>query len=101
MSLLWHKYGLLPRLRSLNHYFFLSNSFFLTHFLDLARAELRKPKTQASLVKLQSLLELVLAGEGGGGDGEKGHMFENIKVAMAPSGLYEWLLKALCHIRSY
>jgi gamma-tubulin complex component 2 len=82
---------LIPRLRSLKHYFFLSQSSFLTHLLDLSHTELRKSAKSASIVKLQSLLDLALNSDGGGED-----MFrEDVKVTMAGSGLYEWLLKVV------
>ncbi|KAF8722673.1 hypothetical protein AX14_009687 [Amanita brunnescens Koide BX004] len=55
---LFHKNRqLVPRLRSLKRFFFLSQSFFITH---LSHTELRKPSKSASVVKLQSLLELAL-----------------------------------------
>jgi hypothetical protein len=43
--------------------FFLALSSFLTHHLDLANAELKKPTKGVSIVRLQSLLELALTGE--------------------------------------
>ncbi|KAG9084908.1 hypothetical protein FS749_004838 [Ceratobasidium sp. UAMH 11750] len=108
---------LIPRLRSLKYYFFLPRSSFLTHFLDLAHLELRKPPKSANLVKLQSLLELaisgpeepvgfgsaaVVAGVGGNASGLSGgstietpSFREDVKVSMASSGLYEWLLKVV------
>jgi gamma-tubulin complex component 2 len=46
--------------RSIKRYFLLDQSDFLTHFLDLAGDELKKPIHDISLTKLQSLLELVL-----------------------------------------
>jgi gamma-tubulin complex component 2 len=80
---------LIPRLRSLKRYFFLSQSAFLTHFLDLAGPELRKPAKGVSTVKLQSLLDLAL------NSGESFKYKEDVKVVMATSGLYEWLLKVV------
>ncbi|CAE6340575.1 unnamed protein product [Rhizoctonia solani] len=109
---------LVPRLRSLKYYFFLPRSSFLTHFLDLAHLELRKPPKSANLVKLQSLLELAISGpeeptsfgsaavvSGVGGDGTSSSTTEtmvdapsfreDVKISMASSGLYEWLLKVV------
>ncbi|KAG8774004.1 hypothetical protein FRC12_002200 [Ceratobasidium sp. 428] len=108
---------LIPRLRSLKYYFFLPRSSFLTHFLDLAHLELRKPPKSANLVKLQSLLDLaisgpeepvgfgsaaIVAGVGGNASGPTGgstietpSFREDVKVSMASSGLYEWLLKVV------
>ncbi|PPR05252.1 hypothetical protein CVT24_008278, partial [Panaeolus cyanescens] len=62
LQLLLKDQQLIPRLRSLKRYFFLSQSSFLTHFLDLASTELRKTAKSASVVKLQSLLDVVLGG---------------------------------------
>lgn len=100
LQLLLRDQQLIPRLRSLKHYFFLSQSSFLTHLLDLAHGELRKSAKAASLVKLQSLLDLALTSDGcsGGGGSERaddGLFREDVKVGMAGSGLYEWLLKVV------
>jgi gamma-tubulin complex component 2 len=61
----------------------------LTHFLDLSASELRKPAKGVSLVKLQSLLDLAL------NSGESFGYKEDLKVTMASSGLYDWLLKVV------
>ncbi|EIW87341.1 hypothetical protein CONPUDRAFT_45986 [Coniophora puteana RWD-64-598 SS2] len=92
--------ALVPRLRCLRRVFFLAQSSFLTHFLDLAGSELRKPAKSASLVKMQSLLDLALAGYGGGeggqGDDGSGGMYkEDVKVTLASNALYEWLLNVI------
>ncbi|KAG0326622.1 hypothetical protein BGZ99_009294 [Dissophora globulifera] len=47
-------------LLSMKRYFFLDQSDFFTHFLDLASTELKRPWREVSLTKLQSLLDLVL-----------------------------------------
>ncbi|THU90397.1 gamma-tubulin complex component 2 [Dendrothele bispora CBS 962.96] len=92
LQLLLRTGELIPRLRSLKRYFFLSQSFFLTHLLDLSHNELRKTAKSASIVKLQSLLELTLNTDVQGED----TMFrEDVKVIMASSGLYEWLMKII------
>src|SRR5271154_4260818 len=92
LQLLLKDQQLIPRLRSLKRYFFLSQSFFLTHFLDLSHTELRKFGKSASIVKLQSLLDLALNTDAHGED----MLFrEDVKVTMAGSGLYEWLLKVV------
>jgi gamma-tubulin complex component 2 len=118
--LLLRDQALLLRLRSLKRFFFLSQSSFLTHFLDLAHSELRKSARAASLVKLQSLLELSLNTGGGGsvntsanvtwgsasastggieggkgGESDDALFREDVRVGMAASGLYEWLLKVV------
>ncbi|KAI0084948.1 Spc98 family-domain-containing protein [Irpex rosettiformis] len=92
LRLLLRDQQLILRLRSLKRYFFLSQSSFLTHLLDLSHSELRKSSKSASLVKLQSLLDLALNTDAVGEDA----MFrEDVKVTMATSGLYDWLLKVV------
>lgn len=80
---------LVPRLRSLKRYFFLSSSFFLTHLLDQAHSELRKSAKAASIVKLQSLMDLALREDNVSGDDAVYR--EDVKVILANSGLYDWL----------
>ncbi|KDQ10708.1 hypothetical protein BOTBODRAFT_36026 [Botryobasidium botryosum FD-172 SS1] len=92
LQLLLKDQSLVPRLRSLKYYFFLAQSSFLTHFLDLAHSELRKSSKSASIVKLQSLLYLSLNMNF---NSEEVEFREDIKVTMASSGLYEWLLKVV------
>ncbi|KIJ09112.1 hypothetical protein PAXINDRAFT_172617 [Paxillus involutus ATCC 200175] len=88
LQLLLQDQQLIPRLRSLKRYFFLSQSCFLTHLLDLAHTELKKPAKSASIVKLQSLLDLALTSEDA--------LFrEDVKASIASTGLYEWLLKVI------
>jgi len=82
--------GLVPRLNCLKRCFFLSHSSYLTHFLDLAHTELRKTAKAASLVKLQSLLDLALGTDAHGDDV---HFREDVRVTLATTGLYEWLLR--------
>ncbi|KAF5381666.1 hypothetical protein D9615_005466 [Tricholomella constricta] len=92
LQLLLKDQQLIPRLRSLKRYFFLSQSSFLTHLLDLSATELRKASKSASIVKLQSLLDLALNTDASGED----VLFrEDVKVTMAESGLYEFLLKVV------
>ncbi|KAJ3982332.1 Spc98 family-domain-containing protein [Lentinula detonsa] len=91
LQLLLKDQDLIPRLRSLKRYFFLSQSFFLTHLLDLSVNELRKSTRSPSLVKLQSLLELTLNTE----EREDTMFREDVKVVMAGSGLYDWLMKII------
>ncbi|KAM6494864.1 gamma-tubulin complex, DGRIP84/SPC97 component [Amanita muscaria] len=80
------------RLRSLKRFFFLSQSFFMTHFLDLSHSELRKASKVASVVKLQSLLDLALNTDLHGED----LLFrEDVKVTLADTGLYDFLLKVV------
>jgi gamma-tubulin complex component 2 len=44
----------------MKRYFFLDQSDYFTHFLDLAADELKRPWREMSLTKLQSLMDLVL-----------------------------------------
>lgn len=92
LQLLLRDQQLIPRLRSLKRYFFLSQSSFLTHMLDLSSTELRKASKSASIVKLQSLLDLALNTDASGED----VLFrEDVKVTMADSGLYAFLIKVV------
>jgi gamma-tubulin complex component 2 len=60
--------------------------------LDLSHTELRKSAKSASIVKLQSLLDLALNTDSHGED----VMFrEDVKATIAGSGLYEWLFKVV------
>ena len=100
VHVLLHDQKLLPRLRSLKHYFFLSQSAFLTTFLDAAHNELRKPPRSANKSRLQSLLDVSLNGENcprfsdkGDSSKEEETYREDVKVDMASTGLYEWLMK--------
>jgi gamma-tubulin complex component 2 len=88
LRLLLQDQQLIPRLRSLKRYFFLASSSFLTHLLDLAHTELKKPAKGVSIVKLQSLLDLSLTGEDAA-------FREDVRVSIASSGLYDWLLKVI------
>ena len=96
MKLLLHDQQLIPRLRSLRYYFFLSQSSYLTLFLDLAHSELRKSSRSASLSKLQSLLDVALNADGSRftPEGEPTYK-EDVKVHMAKQGVYEWLIVVL------
>ncbi|KAL1918322.1 uncharacterized protein VTP21DRAFT_2982 [Calcarisporiella thermophila] len=60
LEFLWKDQQLLARLRSLKRYFFLDQSDFLTHFLDAAADELKKPAKDVSATKLESLMDLAL-----------------------------------------
>jgi gamma-tubulin complex component 2 len=92
LNMLLQDQQLLSRLRSLKRFFFMSQSFFITHLLDQAQSELRKSSKTASVLKLQSLLDLALNTDLHGED----MMFrEDVKVKMANNGLYDWLLKII------
>lgn len=68
----------------MKNYFFLSQSAFLTHFMELAGPELRKPSKNAPLVKLQSLLDLAL-NMNFSGDEDAYKYKEDVKVTLAPT----------------
>jgi gamma-tubulin complex component 2 len=90
LQLLLKDRELMPRLRCLKRYFFLSHSTFLTHFLELAHTELRKSAKSASLVKLQSLLDLSLNTDSHSDDAA---FREDVRVTMMGSVLYDFLIK--------
>lgn len=75
----------------MKHFFFLDQSDFLTNFLDLSAAELRKPAKSASLVKLQSLLDLAIRNPSSSSSNDP--YKDDLKVTMQSQGLYEWLIK--------
>lgn len=75
----------------MKHFFFLNQSDFLTNFLDLAASELRKPAKSASIVKLQSLLDLAVRNPSSSSSNDP--YKDDLKVLMQSQGLYDWLLK--------
>lgn len=83
--------GIILTVRSMKHFFFLDQSDFLTNFLDLASSELRKQSKQASIVKLQSLLDLAIRNPGSSSSNDL--YKDNLKVTIASQGLYDWLIK--------
>ena len=91
LELLVTTHELPARLRSLKHYFFLDQSDFFTHFLDIASHELRKSSKLISLTKLQSLLDLTLRQPGSvaASDPYK----EDVKVQMNDVALTDWLMR--------
>ncbi|KAJ3294997.1 hypothetical protein HK104_003108 [Borealophlyctis nickersoniae] len=60
LELLFKDQKLRERLRSVKHYFFLDQSDFLVHFLDVAHEQLLRPSHEVPLDHVRSLLELVL-----------------------------------------
>lgn len=60
--------------------------------MELAGPELRKPSKAAPLVKLQSLLDLALNMNFSGDEAAYKYK-EDVKVTLAPTGLYDWLFK--------
>ncbi|KAI8361191.1 Spc98 family-domain-containing protein [Mortierella sp. GBAus27b] len=90
LDLLLNKEQLLGRLRSMKRYFFLDQSDYFTHFLDLAADELKRPWREMSLTKLQSLMDLVLRNPSSVtvNDAFK----EDLKVDTSSHGLVEQLI---------
>ncbi|WVF71552.1 hypothetical protein IAT40_006360 [Kwoniella sp. CBS 6097] len=91
LKLMIDEQELIPHLRSMKHFFFLDQSDFLTNFLDLAGSELRKPAKAASLVKLQSLLDLAVRNPASSSSNDP--YKDDLRVVMQSQGLYDWLLK--------
>ncbi|WVQ80641.1 hypothetical protein IAT38_002746 [Cryptococcus sp. DSM 104549] len=91
LKLMVDEQELIPHLRSMKHFFFLNQSDFLTNFLDLAGGELRKPAKAASLVKLQSLLDVAVRNPASSSSNDP--YKDDLKVVMQSQGLYDWLLK--------
>ena len=71
----------------MKHYFFLSQSDFLSYFLDLASPELRRPIDKVNISKLQALLDLVLP--------TQDPFRENIKVEMNSINLVDSLTRVI------
>jgi gamma-tubulin complex component 2 len=88
LELLVNEQQLVLRLRALRRYFFMANAASITHWLDLAHTELKKPARHASVSRLQSLLELALAGDDGA-------FRDDIRVTLNTTTLYDWLHKIL------
>ena len=57
LDLLLEDHQLLPRLRSLKHYFLVDQGDFFVHFMDAAEDELRRSTAEISSVRLDFLLE--------------------------------------------
>ncbi|KAK8864313.1 hypothetical protein IAR55_001560 [Kwoniella newhampshirensis] len=91
LKLMIEEQELIPHLRSMKHFFFLDQSDFVTNFLDLAASELRKPAKGASLVKLQSLLDLAVRNPASSSSNDP--YKDDLKVVLQSQGLYDWLLK--------
>ncbi|KAH7918446.1 hypothetical protein BV22DRAFT_1134588 [Leucogyrophana mollusca] len=95
LQLLLKDQQLIPRLRTLKRYFLLSQSTYLRHFLELSHTELRKSAQSVSITKLQSLLDLAVNTDAAEGLGNVDDVVfrEDLKVTLAGSELYEWLLE--------
>lgn len=93
LKLLLDDEKLIERLRSMKHYFFLSNSDFFVHFLDQSYSELRKPAKSANLVKLQSLLDITLRNPASPSHADP--YKEDVKISMSREPLYQWLLNVV------
>ncbi|RUS20820.1 Spc98 family-domain-containing protein [Endogone sp. FLAS-F59071] len=93
LDLLLKSKQLIPRLRSLKHYFFLDQSDFLTPFLDVAEEELKKPSREVSMTRLQSLLDLVLRNPSSVAAYDP--FKEDVKVQMSGLRLVDQLLRII------
>ncbi|TPX40652.1 hypothetical protein SeMB42_g05905 [Synchytrium endobioticum] len=91
LDLLFKGEQLLPRLRSVKHYFLLDQSDFLIHFLDLALPELHLPTSESSIEKLRSLLELVIRNPA---SALAHHPYkEDMSVELSTSTIWDLLIK--------
>ncbi|KAF8982909.1 hypothetical protein BGZ46_000382 [Entomortierella lignicola] len=93
LDLLLKDKQLLGRLRSIKRYFFLDQSDFITHFLDLASVELKRPWNEVSLTKLQSLMDLVLRNPSSVTVNDT--FKEDLKVDMSRLGFVDQLLRII------
>ncbi|KAG8936682.1 hypothetical protein FRC02_000140 [Tulasnella sp. 418] len=92
LELLVKDQQLIPRLRSLRFYYFLTRSAFISAFFENARAELTKTAFRgASLSRLQSLFDLALVGS----DDMNAAFRGDVRLSLAKVGLYDFLQKVL------
>lgn len=61
LELVLESHDLLPRLKSLKHYFLLDRGDFFVEFMDIAKSELADPVTKLSVSRLETLLQLAIA----------------------------------------
>ncbi|KAF9181835.1 hypothetical protein BGZ50_005300 [Haplosporangium sp. Z 11] len=93
LDLLFNENQLLERLRSMKRYFFLDQSDYFTHFLDLASVELKQPLEDVSLTKLQSLMDLVLRNPSTVTNSDI--YKEDLRVGMSNTALVDQLLRII------
>ena len=93
LDLLLKSQNLLPRLRSIKHYFFMDQADFFTHFLDISGHELSKKAKHISMTKVQSLLDIALRNPSSvtSADPYK----DDVRISMATTSLFDWLLKVI------
>lgn len=91
LALLMGSRSIEPRLRSLKRYFFMDSSDYLTHFLDLASHELKKPAKAINTGKLQNLLELVLRQPGSISSHDP--YKDDLSVQMNDLSVIDWLIR--------
>ncbi len=91
LTLLLTTHSLKHRLYSLKHYFFLNQSDFMSHFLELSAHELSKPHKSVSMQKLQSLLDISIRAPGSIAANDP--FKEDIKVQMSDVGLIDLLFQ--------
>jgi len=77
----------------MKHFFFLDQSEFLNQFFDNANLELKKLSSLSSMTKIQSLLYMAVSNPASASslDPHK----EQLRVVMASTPLYDWLLKVV------
>ncbi|KAJ3095832.1 hypothetical protein HDU97_006473 [Phlyctochytrium planicorne] len=92
LKLLMKDGELMHRLRSLKHYFLLSRSDFLQHFLDLAYGELLKPRQDVNLDRVKAMLDLATRHPGTQGDGME-KFRDDLSIEMSGYGLVEQLVR--------
>lgn len=77
----------------MKRYFFLDQSDYFTHFLDLAYVELKQPLEDVSLTKLQSLMDLVLRNPSTVTNSDI--YKEDLRVGMSNTALVDQLLRII------
>lgn len=91
LDLLIDKVDLLPRLRSMKHYFLLDQGDFIVQFMDMAEEEMKKHMEEIMPQRLESLLELALRTSTAANDPYK----DDLRVELLPYDLITQLFKIL------
>lgn len=91
LDLLMEEKELMPRLRSIKHYFLLDQGDFIVQFMDMAEDEMKKPMDEIMPTRLETLLELALRTSTANVDPFK----DDLKVELLPYDLISQLFRIL------
>ena len=91
LDLLLNDNALMARLKSVKHYFLLDQGDFIVQFMDMADSELKKPKEEIKISRLESLLELAVRSSTANIDPYK----DDLMVSLLPYDLITQLFRVL------